>query len=416
MQKRNKKQNRIYLDFASLAPIDAEVKNKMTQALSLYSGNPSALHAEGQIAKKAVSDSRKKIAEMLFAHPDEIIFTSGGTESDNLAIAGVVRAFRQKYQDIKWKPHIITTAIEHSAVLETCKALEKEGIAVSYIRPDISGIISSKDIKEAIRPQTILISVMYANNEIGTIQPITEIAKEIRHYKKTRNLKNTELANYPLFHTDAAQAMNYLLVDLRKLGVDLLSFNGSKIYGPRGAGVLYIKRGTDCINTSFGGNQEFHMRPGTENTSAVIGLVVALEKTLQIKDKEIKRLTAICDYGIQKIQKIFPDVRVNGDMKERLPNNINISFPGISSELLVIELDAKGIAVSSKSACKKDDPDESYVLDALYGKEVSQGKTALSAGETGSIRISLGRTTVKRDMDILVRTLQEIRKKMNPWL
>ncbi len=403
---RKKIQQESYLDFASATPLDPKVMKAMTQALSSYPGNPSALHHEGQNARRVISDARKKIAELLFAHPDEIIFTSGGTEGDNLAIFGVVRAFKIAHPAIR--PHIVTTSIEHAAVRETCRALEKEGVAVTYVSPNERGLIDPKDIKKALRPETILVSVMYANNEIGTIEPISEIAREIRHYKKLQSSKALKLESYPLFHTDAAQAINYLPVDLRKLGVDLLSFNGSKIYGPRGIGMLYKRRGIPMTSMLYGGNQEFGMRAGTQNTPAIIGLAVALEQTFILQKKEILRLTKLRDYGIEKLQNLFPDMRVNGDLISRLPSNINVSFPSFASEFLVIELDAKGIAVSSKSACKSDDPDESYVLEALYGKK--EGK------EEGSLRISLGRTTTKKDIDHLVKALLAIHKKMEPWL
>ncbi len=395
---------RVYLDFASAAPVDEDVKKAMSSALSLH-GNPSSLHKEGVEAGKAIAVARKKVADLLCAHPEEIIFTTGGTEGDNIAILGVVRAFRENNPEATYQPHIVTTAIEHAAVRETCRQLEKEGVSVTYVMPDEKGIINPKDIRAALKPETILVSVMYANNEIGTIEPIGEIAREVRHFRKTQN-KNSR---YPLFHTDAAQAINYMPIDMRKIDVDLLSFNGSKIYGPRGSGVLYKRRGTPCIGVYSGGNQEFQMHPGTENTSAIVGLAVALHKTIRMVGKEAKRLTTIRDYAFTKLQKQFPKVRINGHTSERLPNNINISFPGISSELLVIELDAKGIAVSSKSACKSDDPDESYVLEALYGKKDNPE-------DEGSIRISLGRTTTKKDIDALVKALTEIFQKMKPWL
>jgi len=418
---KGKREKRTYLDFASGSPLDPKVKGVMVRALGRY-GNPSSLHKEGQQAKRAISDARKRVAELLHAHPDEIIFTSGGTEGDNLAITGAVRAFRENYPDAKFRPHIVTSAIEHAAVRETIRALAKDGADVTEIVPDEKGIVSATAVRAALRPQTILVSVMHANNEIGTIQPIAEIAKEIRHFRKTRNAqrgtKNTlksdatryalHATQYPLFHTDAAQAMNYLPIDMRKLDVNMLSFNGSKIYGPHGAGILYRRRGTPVGGILFGGNQEFHLRPGTENTPAIVGLQIALETALSLREKESKRLMALRDYCISKIKKMFPDARINGDEKNRLPNNVNVSFPNISSELLVIELDAKGIAVSSKSACKSDDPDESYVLSALYGKENENE-------ETGSIRASFGRETIKKDIDRLLQTLEDIFQKMKPW-
>lgn len=398
-----KLKKRIYLDHAASTPIDKIVAKKIASASKLFA-NSSAIYRSGVEAKTLIEESRKKISDALFAHSDEIIFTGSGTESDALAIIGVVRSYK------KGKPHIITTIIEHSAVLLNCKILEMNGEAeVTYLPINEKGIINPKDIRDSLKENTILVSVMYANNEIGTIQPITEIAKVIRHFRKNKN------TNFPFFHTDACQAMNYLPTEnIEKLGVDMLTFNSSKIYGPKGVGVLYKKRGVILEPLYRGGGQEFGLRSGTENLSDIVGIASALEETNRVKEKESMRLTKIRDYGIEKLLELSKtsghEIILNGDKDNRLPNNINISISNISSELLVIELDAKGIEVSAKSACKSNEPDESYVITALRQAEGMPIKTT-----DGSLRISLGRQTTKTDIDSLVSSLSAILEKYKKW-
>lgn len=399
MKKNNQKN--IYLDYASAAPVDIAVVKTMRPFWSDDFANPSGLHEGSVRAKNAITDSRKKIASILGAQPDEIMFTSGGTESDNLALMGIVQATKKTIQ----KPHVITTNIEHSAVKETCRILEKQGVSVTYIPVEENGIVDPQKIKKAITKNTVLVSVIYANNEIGTIQPIHEIAKTIRHFKKMNN-RSYDANPYPFFHTDAAQAMNYLPINIQKLGVDLLSFNGSKIYGPKGVGALYKKRLVPFVPQMYGGNQEYGFRPGTENVPAIIGLASALEITEHMKEKESKRLIVLRDYFMKKISVHFPHIIINGDRTNRLPNNVNISVPNFEGEFLVIELDAKGIAVSSKSACKSDDPEESYVIKAIRPE---------SSIEEGSVRFSLGRATTKKDIDYAIKSLKEIFSKMAKW-
>ncbi len=401
----NKIKKIVYLDYASLAPVDTKVVKQLDLKKRAFLGNPSAIHKNGIEASNLIKEARKRIASELFAHEDEIIFTGSGTESDAIAILGIVSAYKDNV-----KPHIITSKIEHAAVLENCKMLEESKQAeVTYIDVDEKGFVDIKEIKNSIKKNTVLVSIMYANNEIGTIQPLTQIAKIIRHYRKENNTK------LPLFHSDSCQAMNYLYTEnIEKLGVDLLTFNSSKIYGPQGIGVLYKKRGI-LINPIYkGGGQEFGIRSGTENTMAIAGISYALSLTNKIKEKESARLVKIRDYGIKKILELNKSsgyqIILNGDEVNRLPNNINISVSNISSELLVIELNAKGIEVSSKSACKSDELDESHVITAIR-KEGNK----ISSSVDGSLRISLGRQTKKGDIDIFVKNLKDILIKYRQW-
>jgi cysteine desulfurase len=401
-----RKQKLIYLDHASATPVDTNVAKEMQRLTRTIHANPSGITALSVASRAIVENARAIVAKLLFAHADEIIFTGSGTESDALAIIGTVMKMRSE----TCLPHIVTTVIEHPAVLENCRMLERNGFAeVTYVQCDEKGIIDPKEIKAALKENTVLVSVMYANNEIGTIQPIAEIAKEIRHFKKS-----TPLSRLPLLHTDACQAMNYIeLTNIEKLGVDLMSFNSSKIYGPKGVGFLYKKRSVELAPLYEGGGQEFGLRSGTEDVVSIAGAAMALEQTWKMKEKEAKRLTALRDYGIEKLLSLSSstvEIILNGDQSVRLPNNINITVSGISSELLVIELDARGIAVSAKSACKSDDPNESYVIDAL---RTASGHDKNSAD--GSIRISLGRSTKKSDIDALVTALKVILATYKKW-
>ena len=398
-------QKYIYLDHASATPIDADVFRAMNSAESTTKGaNPNAIHSLGVVARRLVEQAREFVAQSLSSHTDEIIFTGSGTESVALAIRGVVKNYTGTHL-----PHIVTTSIEHSAVLENCRLLEKEGKAnVTYLAIDERGIVNPRDVRDVLRPETVLVSVMYANNEIGTVQPIEEIAKEIRHFKKTHT------SSYPLFHTDACQAMNYLFTEnIEKLGVDLLSFNGSKIYGPKGVGVLFKKRSVTLAPLYAGGGQEFGLRSGTENVSAIVGIGHALLKAKRIKEKESARLVLLREYGIKKLRALSQEsgyeIMVNGDEKNRLPNNINISITGISSELLVIELDAKGVLVSERSACASDNDTGSHVIAMLRH---SSNDTKHS---NDSIRISMGRGTKKSDIDACIKALASILEKYKKW-
>ncbi len=347
------------------------------------SPNSSAVHDLGLKEKKKLENARKKVAEILKTQNSEIVFTSGATESNNLAILGIS------------KGHIVTTNIEHASVLETAKHRGD----VTFVEVEHSGIVDPKKIKKALNKNTILVSVMYANNEIGTVQPIKEIAKEIRHYNK---INSTNI----FFHTDATQAINYLPVSVPQLGVDMMSFNSAKIYGPKGIGVLYVKKNTPIKKIMFGGDQEMGLRPGTENVAGVVALANALENTEKIKDKEVKRLTVLRDYFIKKLQKISTKIIINGDIENRLPNNINVTIPNIPSDLLVIELSTKGIMASAKSACKSGDGKASHVISAI-DKNIKE--------TDGSIRFSMGRETTKIEIDYTVKSLSQILNKLGKW-
>lgn len=397
MPKSTKKTKKIYLDYASSTPIDPRAFSVFTNELKKNFANPGAIHEPGVQAKGKIRDARKKIANILFAHADEIIFTSGATESNNLAFLGVLKNIRNKII-----PHIVTTNIEHSSVLEVCKFLEENNLAeITYVPVEKNGAINPRKIKKAIKSNTVLVSVMYANNEIGTIEPIREIAKEIRHFRK-----NSKMSRFPLLHTDATQAINYLPIKVDGLGVDLMSFNGSKIYGPKGIGVLYKKRGIPFSKIIYGGGQEAGFRPGTENLPAIMGLAEALSIAEKIKGKESERLTKLRDYFFERLESLKDtDILINGDQKNRLPNNVNITISKIPSDLLVLELSARGIYVSEKSACKSGDKKGSYVVKAIRGNNK----------ENGSIRFSLGRQTSKKDIDFVLESLREIIKKLKKW-
>ena len=416
---------KIYLDNASTTPIDKRVIKIISSLERDFFANASSIHTSGVKVRDIIEEMRGKIAKGINAHNDEIIFTGSGTESDALAILGVISYITQHITHNKdFLPHIVTSQIEHPAVLENCKFLENRGeIEVTYVGVDKNGIINLEELKESLKDNTILVSIMYANNEIGSIQPIEEIAKIIRHFRKGKSapqgIASGSLetkpfpADFPVFHTDACQAMNYLYTEnIEKLGVDMMSFNGSKIYGPKGIGILYKKRNVELSPIYAGGGQEFGLRSGTEDVASIAGFSLAFEITNKIKNKESERLTKLRIYAIEKLMSINIKpykIILNGDKEKRLPNNINISIKGISSELLVIELDAKGIEVSSKSACKSSDDEGSYVLKAINGNDEKVD------GEVGSLRITLGRFTTKDHIDKLIFVLTKILEKYKDW-
>jgi cysteine desulfurase len=391
----DKQKKIIYLDYAaSISP------------------NPSSIHTLGVKAKKKLEEARREVANILGARPKEIIFTSGGTESNNLAIQGVVLAWHEKNKE-NILPHIITTNIEHPSVLESYRILERRKLAqISIVPVEKNGIVDPKKIKKEIKKNTVLISVMYANNEIGTIQPIKEIAKEIRYFNKINSKKI-------IFHTDAVQVASYLDLNVEKLGIDLLSLSGTKIEGSGRVGMLYKKATVTLGNVFGGGDQEMGLRPGTENLPEILKFSTALRVAQKIKEKENRRLIKLRDYFVKKLTiqtsnfqmsgsrpAGYRHLEINGGLQNRLPNNINISFPNIPSDLLVIELSEKGIMTSAKSACKSGESGGSYVIKAICQKP---------SGELGGVRFSFGKSTTKKDIDYTVKTLMEILKKLKKW-
>lgn len=384
--------------------MDPRVKKVMEPFWSDKFGNPNAIYKEGLAARNAVENARKEVAKILGARPKEIIFTSGGTESDNLAIFGVIGATRGNL-DIECpsgRQHIITTQFEHHAVLNTCKFLEKQGFDITYLAVGREGIVNPKDVASALRPETVLVSVMYANNEIGVIQPIKEIAKVIRNFKK--NLQPTTRNLQPaLFHTDACQAPGYLELNVEKLGVDLMTLNGSKIYGPKGVGILFVKDGVKLEPMSYGGEQERRIRPGTENVPAIAGFAEALKIADAEKEKETKRLSILRDYFIKKLTSEIPKVVLNGHPVERLPNNINVSILDVEGESVVLYLDEAGVACSTGSACASESLEPSHVIMATC---------KMHAYAHGAMRFSMGRSTTKKDIDFVMKVLPEIVEKL----
>ena len=386
------------MDHAAATPMKQEVKKAMEPFWSVNFGNAGAIHQEGTVAKKALEQSREKIARLINARPDEIIFNSGGTEANNLAIWGVLNKLNDNAclsdsQGIKFKDmHLITTVMEHSSVLQCFKFFEKKGAQVDYLDISSEGIIDLKQFKKLLKPNTVLVSIMFVNNEIGTIQPMLEIAKIIRGFRKKQS------SALPIFHTDAAQALLYLPINTQKLGVDLMSFDAQKIYGPKGAGILYIKKGIEINPFIMGGKQERGLRPGTENIPLIVGFAKALELAVGEKGKEMARLTKLRNYFIEAVLEKIPGTKLNGGLENRLPNNANIFFPKINNEFAVIQLDARGIACSTNSACL--DGGFSYVVNSLGKKNGENAR--------GSIRFSFGRQTAKKDLDYVIKCLLEI--------
>jgi cysteine desulfurase len=380
------------MDYASATFVCKEVKSCISKHLSLFA-NPSSLYKEGRDTNSVISKSRESVAKILNAKSDEIIFTSGATESNNLAIVGLVDKFL--VDNPQSVPHIVTSNIEHSAILELIPKLKSYNVDVSVVPADANGIINPQDIKEVLKPNTILVSIMYANNEIGTIQNLREISKVIRNYKK----HNHRDYGYPVFHTDAAQASNYLTLDTMKLGVDMMSLDGGKMYGLKGTGCLYKRRGINILPQIIGGGQENGMRAGTESVLNIVSFAKALEVAQSTKDKESARLKVLQDYFIQELLKIN-GTSINGDISERLPNNISVCIPGSDSEFLVYCLDECGIACSSASTCMNNKDDSySYVIKNIRGD---------FGCEKSSLRFTLGRDTRKSDINYCIKSLKKV--------
>ncbi|TSC91343.1 MAG: cysteine desulfurase [Parcubacteria group bacterium Licking1014_17] len=361
----------VYLDYAAATPIDPIIRDFYVKQLEKY-GNSSSLHKIGREAAKELEKSRRAIAEVLNSRPEEIIFTGSGTESNNLAILGVARANKNKGR------HLITTQIEHKSVSDVFEHLGKEGFKITYIGVNNSGLVNPGDIAKSIRRDTTLISVICASNEIGTIQPISKIGEVIKKKRK-------ETGAPAFFHTDACQASGFLPLDANKLNVDLMTINSSKIYGPKGAACLYIKRGIELEPVLYGGDHERGLRPGTVNVPAISAFAEALKIADFRKTGESKQLLKLRNYLIGELLKI-PGASINGDIKNRLPNNINVSFKGIAGEMLVLLLDKNGVGVSIGSACTANETGPSHVLKAI------------GATKNDNIRITMGRWTTKEEI------------------
>ena len=385
----------IYLDHAGTTAMDPRVLEAMLPYFTNYFGNPSSVHMVGQEARRALDNARDKVSKVLGCRSGEVVFTGSGTESDNSAIQGTSSALAGTGN------HIVTSTVEHHAVLHPCQYLENQGYDVTYLPVDQKGLISPQLVYDAITEQTMLVTIMYANNEIGTINPISQIAREVRR-------KSEELGRTIVVHTDAVQAAGFLDLNVRKLGVDMLSLSGHKFYGPKGTGVLYIKRGTPYLPFILGGGQERERRSGTENIAGIVGLSVALELADGSRDQASAHCIKMRDFIIERIKNNINAVHLNGHATERLPNYVNFSFEGIEGESILMGLDLAGIAASSGSACSSGSLEPSHVLLAL-------GQTAELA--RGSLRMSLGKDNsideMNRFIPILTNLVSELRSLPN---
>lgn len=376
--------NKIYVDNAATTRVDDEVLKEMLPYFSENYGNPSSIYSIARDTKKVIEIARERVAKVLNANPNEIYFTGCGSESDNTALKGVAYANKDKGN------HIITSKIEHPAILDTCKFLEKQGYEISYIDVDENGIIKLDELKKSIKDTTILISIMFANNEIGTIQPI----KEIGEIAKERKI---------VFHTDAVQAVGNINIDVQELNIDMLSLSAHKFYGPKGVGALYVRQGVKFEKFMNGGHQEKNKRAGTENVAGIVGLGKAIEMAYEDIDKYNEDLLNLRNYYFEQIQKRIPYIKINGDLENRLPGNTNVSFRFIEGEGLLLNLDLKGIYASSGSACTSGSLDPSHVLLAIgLPHEIAHG----------SLRVTFGKYNTKEDVDYIVDNLVHIVDKL----
>ena len=376
---------RIYMDHAATTSTDVEVVEAMEPFFTQKYGNPNSIHSFGQEAREAVEEAREKIARLIGANPSEIVFTAGGTEADNYAIKGIAWANQKKGN------HIITSQIEHHAVLHSCQFLEKHGFKVTYLKVDKYGLIDPEDVKKAITDQTILVTIMHANNEIGTIEPIKEIGKIVK-----------EAGIY--FHTDSVQTTGHIPIEVNDLGVDILSISGHKLYGPKGVGALYLRKGTKIVNLIDGGAQEKNRRAGTENVTGIVGLGKAVELAeKRLAGGEVDKVVKLRDKLITGIMDQIENVRLNGHPTKRLPGNVNICFEFIEGESMLLNLDMKGVAASSGSACTSGSLEPSHVLLAIgLPPEIAHG----------SLRLTLGKDNTEEDIDYVLDILPKIIEKL----
>ena len=377
--------NRVYLDYNATTPVEPEVLDAMLPYFSGEFGNAASIHTPGQRARAAVETAREQVAALIGARPPEIVFTSGGTESDNHAIFGVVgqASLPVSSSNADSLPHIITTAIEHEAVLNACQALEKSGVRVTFLATNREGQVDLDELRQAVRPQTVLITVMHANNELGTLQPLQEIGR----IAKERDI---------YFHTDAVQSAGKVPIDVNALQVDLLSLSGHKFYGPKGIGALYIRGGTVLRQLLYGGHHQRGFRPGTENVAGIIGLGKAAEIARESLAADARRVSALRDKLEQGLLARVPQARVNGGAASRTPNTTNLVFPGIEGEALLIALDLKGLACSTGAACSSGAVEPSHVLTAI-GLPPEEARA--------SLRFSLGRHTREKEIEFALQVV-----------
>jgi len=376
----------VYMDHAGTTALSPEVLRAMTPYFTGLFGNPSSIHTVGQEARYALDEARERVARVLNCRPREVVFTSGGTESDNAAIVGVATALHEAGN------HIITSSVEHHAVLHTCQHLESQGFDVTYLPVDSDGIVQPEAISRAITDKTTLVSVMYANNEIGVVNPIGEISQAVKE-------RASSLSRTILLHTDAVQAAGYLDLDVKRLGVDLLSLSGHKFHGPKGTGALFIRRGAPFLPSLLGGGQERERRSGTENIPGIVGLSVALEMADARREEASRHCAALRDRIIEQVLARVPGSRLNGHPTQRLPGNANFSFSGVEGEPILLGLDMAGIAASSGSACSSGSLEPSHVLLAL-------GQSAEVA--RGSLRLTLGKDNTEEQVDYLLEVLVDL--------
>lgn len=371
---------KVYFDHSATTPVDPEVAELVMKYMTEHYGNPSSIHGFGRTVRKAVEEAREKVRKAIGAsHVGEITFTSGGTEANNMALRGTAYANRQKGN------HIITTAVEHHAVLTTCQQLAKEGFELTVLPVDEYGLVSVEDVQNAITDKTILVSIMHANNEVGTIMPIAEIGRMLKK-------QNPKI----IFHTDAVQSFGKIPVNVDELNVDLLTLSGHKIYGPKGIGVMYLRRGTWWQPISYGGGQERRRRPGTENAPAIIGMGKAVELAEARREEEYARLIKLRDKLVDGVLSKIPNVRLNGHPTKRLPGHASFCIEYVEGESMLLSLDMKGIAISSGSACTSGSLEPSHVLLAMgIPHEVAHG----------SLRITLGRQNTEEDVDYFIENL-----------
>jgi len=370
----------IYFDHSATTPLDPRVVEAMLPFYQAEFGNPSSLHWAGQQAKQAIDEGRRQVAELFHANPDEITFTGSGTESDNTVLKGVASLYQP--QDC----HIITSAFEHPAILETCKYLAKLGYEISYLPVSSEGIVEPESLKAALQSNTRLVSVMAANNVIGTLQPITELAQITR-------------AHGALFHTDAVQAAAYLDVDVSALGVDLLSLGAHKLYGPKGVGALYVRKGTKLVSHLTGGGQEFGLRAGTHNVPYIVGFAEALRLAKEERGQRVGHVQPLRDHILGRVLEEIPDSRLTGHPTERLPNHASFVFKNVDGNLLLTLLDAAGFACSSGSACKTGNPEPSEVVTSLgFSRDWA----------LGSLRVTLGKDTQPAEVDVFLQALPSL--------